>query len=304
MNNRGARVFSRITDSRQSARFFSSVAAPSLPHINATMFSKISKPFQATLLEKIETEYRYNPICRPLLAQVDALLREQHFKVVISPSLEADQNHLKRWKTICGYEVYSKVLLLPSSPDALQHFYPETTYISKHPLYKNLDDKYLCMFLHEANHAHDFLTGGFKITKADAIALTARVPATDGLFADTSMRKFDRVLGASYSQDVMNQLKRVFRDDLIRLIEIAESNEHPDQRNAKKALVTIKASLMQYSVLEILLEFKSRFIEFSADGSLGAEFMQTMFPSVSNWYLHQHMPACQQALEQTINLRK
>ncbi len=306
MKSRGKSGLVRLVtrNSASMRSFIANSAAPRLPHIKAAILNEHYQPFQATLVQELENEYQHNPICQPLLAQVDQLLAKQSFSVIISPSLEIDRLHFDRFKTICGYDVRTKVLLMPSAHDAHLKLFPESKYTSKNDVDSTVSERYTRMFLHEANHAHDFVAGGFKTNKSDAIALTACLANGAGLFADPSMRKIERVLGVTYSQEVMNQLKRAFKDDLLRLFEMARDNQHPDQFRAHKALETMQTSLMPYSVLHLLFEFKSRYVEFSASSSLGADFMQAMFPAVSSWYLHQHMPACQDELNQSNHLRK
>lgn len=304
MKSRGARVTSVFGYRGDCAgRLFSSVPSVLLPHTKAALFRKSFFPFQTALLNNIEAEYLNNPICQPLLAQVEQLILAQQLKVIISPSLAADKYHLERFKTICGYDRQTKTLLLPSSSAAHGVIHPETKSLSKHRFYENQDVRYLCMFLHEANHAHDFIIGGFNINASDSRVLLARQYSQQGLFADDDMRKIERVLSVNYAHNGVNQLKIAFKTDLIRLYEIANDDQHEDQQRAKDAIHYLKESLLHYSVIEILFEFKSRFVEFSASGSLGAAFMQEMFPAVTSWYLYQHMPACQDELNRSVKLR-
>ncbi len=270
----------------------STVVATLLPHIKASFFPVVNQPFQTRFYANLDYEFKHNPFATPILAHLDMLVKVGLCQLRYSPSSAIDGIHFQKFGAICFYEHQFKTIVMPSSPNAYQKIFNPASSTPPHTIYRNDDAKYLCMFLHEANHAHDFIVAKFSLNKQDAATLLASQASSD-LLPQLAMPKMEIALSIRYSNPSLDDFKEAIKSDFIDLDSIASNTAHHQHATVVKFHEQLRHSLHRYPVTVLLAELKSRLIEFSSKGSLGHAFLEEYLPNTSSWYLYQHLPKCE-----------
>lgn len=262
-----------------------------LPHIKATIFlTGSNNSFRSNFNFRLAYEFKYNVFCQPMLSNLEKLFESNRCSVERKIKLTPQEE-----KFHIGYynEIHQKIVMAEAPEEITKFLYKKYDRAYPYLFYKNENQHYFSMFLHEANHAHDYILGKFFLNTKDR-----------PVKYNFQVKSWNQALSLHYESIKLTQMRDALAIDFKKLFKILKDNAHPLYNEACLVKDVLENIADRYPTNLLLLEFKSRFVEFSTSEALGSKKLEELFPNFSDWYLNTYMPACNEAVTTVLKLRR